>query len=117
MKLRKCIIDQQHLSEWNGSGDESHGQKVITAMSCHAKMFRQSCECRKLFELSDSAPLNSTSRQTNEIKFPVSFKLKRAVGFLGSSVCWFSSAFGSSREIILDETRLRQHLVMQLYIK
>lgn len=79
-------------------------QKVITAMGRHAKMFRHSHECRKLatvvvfwrfapphslsLSLSFYFPLsNSPSSQTNEIKFPVSFELKRAVDFLAFPTC------------------------------
>jgi hypothetical protein len=58
--LSKYIIDQATI-HWSGEAarDESHGQKVITAMGCHAKMFRQSYECRELSEFSDgSTPLS-----------------------------------------------------------
>lgn len=76
----------KHLSPWKISRDESHRPKVITAMDCHAKMFRESYGCRELSEFSllshfDSVLLNSPSSRTNEIKFPVSFELKRAVDF------------------------------------
>lgn len=46
----------------------------------------QKCSAsRKLFGVFpwfNAAPLNSPSSQTNEIRFPVSFELKRAVDFL-----------------------------------
>jgi len=38
--LANALSIKQHPLEWRGSErDESHGQKVITAMGCHAKMF------------------------------------------------------------------------------
>lgn len=42
-------IDQATSIGMKGrDGDKSHGQKVITAMGCHEKMFHHSHECRKL---------------------------------------------------------------------
>lgn len=51
-EFSECVIDQATsiAVEW-GSRNASHGPKVITAMDCHAKMFRKSYGCRKLSEL------------------------------------------------------------------
>lgn len=79
---KERIIDQA-----TSIGVEVQRRRVVWTESNYGYgLVTQKCSAsRKLFRVFrrfNSAPLNSPSSQTNEIRFPVSFKLKRAADFL-----------------------------------
>lgn len=81
---KERIIDQASI------GVEVQRRRVVWTESNYGYgLVTQKCSAsRKLFRVFrrfNSVPLNSPSRQTNEIRFPVSFEVKRAVDFLSFS--------------------------------
>lgn len=78
LSIKQHLLERRGRAAVEGGGggtDESHGQKVITAMGCHAKMFHQSCECRELSEFSDgSTPLSWIPLRARRMKLSFRYR-------------------------------------------